>query len=1027
MLAVVVWAAPHARAQTTWTTVTSHTQNDLWGVCHGGGQFVAVGVGGTILTSTDGSAWAARDGGTSEWLLAVTYGGGQYVAVGNNGAILTSPDAATWTRRDSGTNLRLNGVAFGGDRYLAVGEQGIVSTSADGVTWSAAASGAPSFLRAVAYRADVGFVLGGGNQTILVTTDGVHFKRRGILTHGNVEALFCDGTTFFAAGESELTATATDPRHWTVAYPWISPSDWYAYFRGITRFNDTTICVGQSGRGNPLEPIFCRGYVVKVDNPAARLAAVAASANEVVAVGFEGVILRSVPPQTSPGVIDVTVSGPGLYVGNRVTLSAWSSNGATPKTYQWLRSGVAIAGATASTLTLGPLSPADVGVEYQCKVSNAYGSTTGPNSGLPLSVRPAPTPGDLIDPTFSTPIVTEPRRVDILPDGRLLVRAEMYFYPGDEPQEGIARLNVDGSLDETFNLVAAGLRLATGTTPRVLPNGDVLISTVSTLAPSGNAGTPAYTLVKSDGTIVPLGTRLPGNIWLTDGRSLNVTLNGNVVTISRNQPDGSPDAGFPTQTIVLAEPHVGSWDPDYRSFVFAHDDLGRVFLAASTYQSTGGTGAIGVRGSKLIRLLPDGLVDASFPVRTLSLPIEQLVIVAGKIHYVSFVNEIWGEYDIYAGRLTASALEDPGYSRVSFHGGSMTSSPRNIDMVLNPDGSLVVASVSGLARYDPDGVRDTDFLARFDLAYPVTLRLHLLPDGRPLLAGSFTAINGRAVTGLARIKPVTSGGASRLANMSIRATAGEGDRTLIAGFVIGGASGSRSMLTRAVGPGLEALGLGAGEVLADPKMLLFRPAGTTEQNDDWDESIADEASRRGAFPLTPGSKDAALRVDLGPGSYGVHVNTAGAAPGIALLEIYDDTKPSEKGAPRLVNSSGRAYVGPGQVLIAGFVVSGDRYKRLLIRGIGPRLSALGVSGPLANPRLEVYRGGTIIAENDDWGTSKEAWDAHFKATGAFSLEPGSKDAALVVDLAPGVYTAMVRGVEDAAGLALVEVYELPYQ
>jgi hypothetical protein len=149
--------------------------------------------------------------------------------------------------------------------------------------------------------------------------------------------------------------------------------------------------------------------------------------------------------------------------------------------------------------------------------------------------------------------------------------------------------------------------------------------------------------------------------------------------------------------------------------------------------------------------------------------------------------------------------------------------------------------------------------------------------------------------------------------------------------------------------------------------------------------------------------------------------TGAAAQGIALVEVYEaDSTPSS-----LVNLSCRARVGTGgDILIAGFAVAGSEPKRVLIRAAGPSLAALGVTGALADPRLEVIREGTgaIVATNDNWDS---ALAPAASSVGAFALTPGSRDAAIIVTLPPGAYTAQVSGVNNTTGVALVEVYELP--
>ena len=125
MIALLVAASP--TAQQPWINASSPTTQTLWGVASGDTQFVAVGEGGTILTSPDGIEWTLRTSGTSRWLLAAwSPVRNLFVVVGDAGTILTSPDGITWTPRSSGTVQRLNSVARGSrggtvaDVFLAV-------------------------------------------------------------------------------------------------------------------------------------------------------------------------------------------------------------------------------------------------------------------------------------------------------------------------------------------------------------------------------------------------------------------------------------------------------------------------------------------------------------------------------------------------------------------------------------------------------------------------------------------------------------------------------------------------------------------------------------------------------------------------------------------------------------------------------------------------------------------------------------------------------------------------------------------
>ena len=115
------------------------------------------------------------------------------------------------------------------------------------------------------------------------------------------------------------------------------------------------------------------------------------------------------------------------------------------------------------------------------------------------------------------------------------------------------------------------------------------------------------------------------------------------------------------------------------------------------------------------------------------------------------------------------------------------------------------------------------------------------------------------------------------------------------------------------------------------------------------------------------------------------------------------------------------------VLIAGFVITGDFSKQVLIRAVGPTLSTYGVTGVLADPKAELYlSGGTVpIQTNDNWGGGSTL-KAAFNTVGAFALpDDASKDAAMLATLTPGAYSVVVSGVNNTTGVALVEIYEMP--
>jgi uncharacterized protein (DUF1800 family) len=259
---------------------------------------------------------------------------------------------------------------------------------------------------------------------------------------------------------------------------------------------------------------------------------------------------------------------------------------------------------------------------------------------------------------------------------------------------------------------------------------------------------------------------------------------------------------------------------------------------------------------------------------------------------------------------------------------------------------------------------------------------------------------------------------ARLANISTRGQVGADANNLFGGFAISG--GSKTVLVRAIGPGLAAFGVPG--TLADPTLKIFDSKNiVVASNDNWNATDAATFTAVGAFPLPANSKDAVVVATLPPGSYSAQISGVGAAnTGVALLEVYDVS-----GAGQLVNIATRLQVGTGaNSAVAGFVVNpGAGTRKLLIRGIGPALTAFGVPGALPDPKLSVLdAAGTEIAAALANGAAPQLATATNQA-GAFAT--GAADAAVIVNVSPGAYTVQLAGdARTSAGVALIEVYDI---
>ncbi|MBS0632886.1 MAG: PD40 domain-containing protein [Verrucomicrobia bacterium] len=274
-----------------------------------------------------------------------------------------------------------------------------------------------------------------------------------------------------------------------------------------------------------------------------------------------------------------------------------------------------------------------------------------------------------------------------------------------------------------------------------------------------------------------------------------------------------------------------------------------------------------------------------------------------------------------------------------------------------------------------------------------------------------------------------------LRNISTRGLAGAGSNVLIAGFVVTG-DVPKQILIRAVGPSLPG---GLTGLLPDPQIQLFNSSGATipgGYNNDWPTGLSPTFSAVGAFSLPAGSKDAAVLLTLNPGVYSAQVSDVSGASGLALVELYDVDNQAAFSTQKMVNISTRGQVGTGNnILIAGFVVNGTSPKKVLVRGVGPAIAQYLPGATLVDPIVRIVRiaslagvsDGSTIRENDNWEVGNDpalVVDAGSRV-GATPLASGSKDAAILMTLPPGIYSAQLFGNNNGTGIGLVEVYEVP--
>jgi hypothetical protein len=269
----------------------------------------------------------------------------------------------------------------------------------------------------------------------------------------------------------------------------------------------------------------------------------------------------------------------------------------------------------------------------------------------------------------------------------------------------------------------------------------------------------------------------------------------------------------------------------------------------------------------------------------------------------------------------------------------------------------------------------------------------------------------------------------RLANISTRLQVGTGANVMIAGFVIQG-NAPKKVLVRAMGPSMAQFGV--PNVLINPQLELHDSTKVIGRNDDWEttqtggvltsDQVA-EIINSGMAPTE--AAESALIATLTPGTYTAIVEGVNGTTGVGNVEVYDLDATSDS---VLVNISTRGYVKTGDDAMIGGLIVVTRPTRVIIRVTGPSLTQLGLPDALANPQLELYDASNVIARNDDWQTTQIGGiitsDQVSEIEDSELAPSNPAESAIIATLAPGSYTAIVRGGNNI-GTALVEVYALP--
>ena len=284
-----------------------------------------------------------------------------------------------------------------------------------------------------------------------------------------------------------------------------------------------------------------------------------------------------------------------------------------------------------------------------------------------------------------------------------------------------------------------------------------------------------------------------------------------------------------------------------------------------------------------------------------------------------------------------------------------------------------------------------------------SLRIHSLPRSASAVVVFFILPGLLTSSALAQGPPKI-----RLANISTRLAVGTGNNVLIGGFIITG-SKPKKVLIRGMGPSVPVIAN-----LGDPVLELHNSTGALVTTaDNWRDTQQDLVK---ATTIPPRNDyEAAMLKILNPGAYTAILAGRGNTTGVGLVEVYDLDGAVDS---KLANISTRGFVSKGDnVLIGGTIIVGSGTTSVLFRGIGPSLQGVLT---LKNPTLELYNGqGALIAMNDNW---QDTQAAEIIAT---TIPPtDARESAILRQLSPGAYTAVLRGKDNGFGVAVVEAYQI---
>lgn len=814
----------------------------LLAVAFGASRFVAVGVGGRILTSTNGANWSLAATVTSTTLRGIAFDGFQWVTVGDGGGVFTSRDTTTWTQRSAGTNSTLRSVNFINNQFFASGDGGTILTSPDGVSWSARVSGVTQILYGISGTLGR-FVAAGQTGTLLTSEDGVTWTKIALTPNTTADFLalaFLNGQ-FIAVGNSGIIFTSADGVAWTSR----STSTITNGLRSITHNGSQYVITTDSDR--VLVTInFATFTSVNIPfNPTSPRWATAFGLGQVVTVGAGG---------------DIASSPDGL---------TWTQRGANGT--RWEHHFAAFLNATWFVIgTNGGVYTSPDAVTWTRQTTSNGNWANGVAYGAGRYVVVADqgvimTSTDGVAWTGSTTAsgTTQNIRNVIFGDGRFV--AVTYNGGIITSTNGTTWTAATSGVTTNLHFVSffQGIFVAVGDSGVILTSTN---GTTWTPAPSGT--TQALRGIGTDGNTLYI---VGGNRTILASTDARTWMPRTVPTLNNSNYRGITRAN-------------GGWFVvgDQGVALFSVDGITWSFLPAQAYNETLfgvasngiSTVVVGTGGSILSAGNPTAI-----PSRLINVATRGLVQPGGTLT-PGFVLRGSGTKQVLV-RAIGPTLSTFGLNALGDLRLDLVNQQTRATDASNDDwgGSGALANMFASLGAFPLATASGD--AAVQARLPVNqggYSVRIAPSGA-----------GTSGVALAEVYDADNDDApARLINVSTLGFVGTGENVLTPGFVIRG-NVPKLVLIRAVGPGLAPLGVTG--VLNDPQFSIFPAGGSTPivSNNDWGGTASLKAAftAAAAFSIPDNSRDAAVVVTLPPGGYTMVTSGVGNTTGVALVEIYD--------------------------------------------------------------------------------------------------------------------------------------------